>query len=191
MGDSTAVSDVTDTLTGILREGLTGTVLPDHVTSSSPAEIEFDRAPMLGFFLYQILENQHLKGHGMERIGPGELQHSPTVVDLIYLAVAHAKTRETEQQILGKVIQIFSNRSLLEGSLLQGSLAGTDEELRIRFHPVPLDELLRLWNGFSNKPYKLSVSFHVSPVRIDTTRPPVAVHPVVTQDYGYEKKHRS
>ena len=68
------------------------------------------------------------------------------------------------------------------GPALQGALAGTDSQFEVTLHSVPLEEILRLWNTFSNRPFKLSVSYLVSGVRIDSVREPVTVEPVLQRD---------
>jgi hypothetical protein len=185
MSDHGAIAGVSETLVKLLQEGLVGLVAPDHITLASPAEVELDTSPWLGLFLFQVAENHRMKNQSMERLDPLRLQHPAFVVDLSYLVIPYAQTRETEHLILGRVIQVFAGHPVLLGSRLQGSLAGSTEELRVLFHPLSTEELFRLWNAFHTKPFKLSLCYQVSPVKIDTILPPVGVPPVVERTLRY------
>lgn len=179
MSDYAVIADVSETLLKLLRERLAGLVASDHVTLVSPAEIELDTSPWLAMYLYQVAENPHLKTQEPARIDALTLQHPPVTLDLSYLAVPYAQTRENEHQILGRVIQILGSDAVLQGPLLQGSLAGTADALRVTLHSLPMEEMLRLWGGFYSKPFKLSLSYQVSPVRVDRALPAMGVQPVV------------
>jgi len=179
MSDYTVIADVSETLLKLLRDRLAGLVTSDHVTLASPAEIELDTSPWLALFLYQVTENPHLKNQEPARIDALTLQHPPVTLDLSYLVVPYAQTRENEHQILGRVVQVLGSDAVLQGPHLLGSLAGTEEVLRVTLHPLPMEEMLRLWTGFYSKPYKLSLSYQVSPVKVDRTLPALTVQPVV------------
>jgi hypothetical protein len=179
MSDYTVIADVSETLLKLLRDRLAGLVASDHVALVSPAEIELDTSPWLALYLYQVGENPHLKGQEPMRVDALTLQHPPVTLDLSYLVVPYAQTRENEHQILGRVVQILGSDAVLQGSHLQGSLAGTQEALRVTWQPLPMEEMLRLWTGFYSKPFKLSLCYQVSPVRVDRVLPAVGVQPVV------------
>jgi hypothetical protein len=66
-------------------------------------------------------------------------------------------------------MQIFHDNAILRGSVLHESLVG--EELRLILSPLSTDELNKIWSIVSgSKPYKLSVSYEVTPVRIKSMR---------------------
>jgi len=186
MSDS-AIADVSETLLRVLRERLSGLVAQDHVTLASPADIELDTSPWLGLFLYQVAENLHLKNEEMRRTDPARLEFPPTVVDLNYLAVPYAQTRDDEQKIVGRVIQAFASQPVLRGAVLQRSLAGSSEELKVVPYAPSMDELARLWTTFNNKPYKLSLGYQVTPVKIASAREPVEVQPVLERNVRFSR----
>src|SRR5262245_7242744 len=175
---ASAIADVSETLLKVLRDKLTGLVAPDHVVLASPADIELDTSPWLGWFLYQIAENPHLRNEDPTRTQPTQLEFAPTVVDLSYLAVPYAQSRDDELKIAGRVIQALAAQPVLRGAVLQRSLAGSDEELRVVPHSPTMDELSRLWTTFPSKPYKLSLGYQVTPVKIASARAPLVVQPV-------------
>lgn len=184
MSDYVVLADVSETLLRLLRVQMTGLVTPDHITLASPADVELDTSPWLALFLYQIAESPHWKTGGMERIDATHLRPPPTVVDLLYLVVPYAQTRENEYQILSRVIQIFASQAIIGSSWLQGSLAGSGEQIRVVLHSLPMEELLRLWNAFPNKPYKLSLCYLVSSITIDSALPAQTFAPVITRELG-------
>jgi hypothetical protein len=169
MGDHAAIADTSESLLTLLRDRLSGLVAPDHVTLVSPEEIELDTTPWLAVFLYQVLPNAHLKNLEPERVDSRTQRPAPTAVDLFYLLVPYAQKREDEHKILGRAIQALSATPVLRGSWLQGSLAGSGSHVRVLLHPLPLEEHLRLWNAFSNRPYKLSTTYLVTPVSIESS----------------------
>ena len=184
MSDYVVLADVSETLLRLLQTELTHLVASDHVTLASPADVELDTSPWLALFLYQITQSPHGKTGGMERVDATHFRPRPTEVDLLYLVVPYAQTRKDEYQILSRVIQVFASRPILDGSWLQGSLARSGERLRVLLHPLPMDELLRLWNAFPNKPYKLSLCYLVSSIAIDSTRPAEEFAPVIAREIG-------
>jgi hypothetical protein len=170
MSGYSAIHDISATLLELLKANLGGLVAQDRVTLLSPAEMQQDLTPQLGLFLYQVLENHHLKNRQMETVATERLRYPPLALDHFYLLTAYAQTRESEQQILGRAIQIFYDHSVIRGSLLKGGLAGTAEEIKIVLHGLSLDDLNKLWNIFGNRPYKLSTAYRVSLSLIDSTR---------------------
>jgi hypothetical protein len=179
MGDHAAIADTSESLLKLLRDKLTGLVTTDHVTLASPADIELDTAPWLAVFLYQALPNPHLRNLEAERVDAKTLKPAATRLDLHYLLVPYAQKREDEQKILGRVVQALSAAPVLHGSWLQGSLAGTNERIRVLHHPLPLEEQVRLWSTFVSRPFKLSATYQLTPVSIDSSAEPIVVPPVV------------
>lgn len=186
MSDS-AIADVSETLLKVLRDRLSGLVTPDHVTLASPADIELDTSPWLGVFLYQVGENPHMKNEEASRPEPTRLEFAPTVVDLNYLVVPYAQTRDDELKIAGRVIQALAAQPVLRGAMLQRGLAGSGEELKVVPHSPTMDELSRLWTTFPSKPYKLSLGYQVTPVKIASARAPLEVQPVLERNVKFSR----
>ena len=85
---------------------------------------------------------------------------------------------ETEQVILGKILQIFHDHPTLRGADLQDDFAGTEVELNVRLESLSLEEITRVWDALEGS-YQLSVSYEVSVVNIDSAMEPERVSPVV------------
>ena len=178
MSEYTAIADVGDTLITLLRDNTRDLISADSIVLLSPADVEGQQNIRLTLFLYSIVENPYLKNQEMQNPNPTELLYPPVALDLYYLVTAYAstqivdKTQQTmeEHRILGRAIRIFYDHAILSGSILRGGLSGTDEELRIILNPTSLEDFNKLWSVFPNQNYRTSVSYLVTPVKIDSTR---------------------
>lgn len=173
MADFTGIGDIGETLKKLLKDDpWTGISPKPEVTFKSPKEIKDDggTANTVSLFLYQILENPHMKNEEGIRVNDAQLQIPPLVLDLFYLVTPYSEDKTQEKYILGKVMQIFYDHAILAGTVLQGSLAGSDEELRLVAHPLSLDDLTKIWSAFQEVAYRLSVAYLVTPARIDSPR---------------------
>ena len=174
MSDYTAIADVGKTLKKLLWDNIKDdntakSIIEseDQITLSSPEEIESDKR--LSLFLYQVTENDYLKNQEMQSVNSTKLKYPPLSVNLFYMVMPHTQNREKDHIIVGKVMQIFYDNAILRGSILQGSLAG--DELKLILNPLSMDELNKIWNVMSkSKPYKLSVCYEVTPVKIESMR---------------------
>jgi hypothetical protein len=111
------------------------------------------------------------------------LRHPPLPVRLHYLLtpltnIQAAGGPQTEQVVLGKVLQAFHDHPVLRGTDLQDDLSGTEAELRVRLESLSLEEITRVWDAL-NGSYQLSVSYEVSTVNIDSHIEPERVSPVL------------
>jgi hypothetical protein len=121
-----------------------------------------------------MAENGEYRQNQMVKRGTGSLQFPPLMLNLTYMLIAYSNAELQsraldEQLILGRAMQVLYDHSILRGSVLQGSLAASEEELRLVFDVVTAETMRDLWT-FSDVPFKLGVSFTVSPVQLDSTR---------------------
>ena len=178
MSDYVVVSDVGDTLKKLLWNhlradpGIYSDIIAseDDITLLSPQEMEVGNSRKLSLFLYQITECPYLKNQEMERIDSGMLRSIPLPLVLSYLITPNTNDRKKDHILLGKVMQILYDNAIMKGSILQGTLAGTDDELHVVLYSLPFDEMVRLWQSFTEVSFKLSVCYQVTPVKIDSTR---------------------
>jgi len=123
------------------------------------------------------------------RLSATELQPPPLPLRLHYLMtpVTNSATGnpDTEQLILGKVMQLLHGAAVLRGADLKAEFSGTEVELHIRLEPLGLDEITRIWEALEGS-YQLSVSYEVSIVDIMADREPERLTPVevVMPEYG-------
>jgi len=173
VSDFTVIGDMGETLKKLLEDDpWTGISPKPEISFKSPKEIKDDGGSTnkVSLFLYEILEHIHLRNEEPERIDDSHLRLPPIVLDLFYLVTPYSDDKTQEKYILGKVMQIFHDNAVLSGTLFQGALAGSDEEIKILLSPLSLDDLTKIWSAFQDVAYRLSVSYLVTPVKIDSTR---------------------
>jgi hypothetical protein len=170
MSEYSVIYDITNTLLNLLKANTGGLIQQDHISAASPADTTDDTTPSLSLFLYQVTENKHLKNLSMQETNTGALRYPPLSLNLYYLLTAYASSRETEHQIAGRAMQILYDNAIVRGSLLQGSLSGTFEEIVVVMNSIPLEDMNRLWSMFGSKPYRLSMTYQVSTALIDSSR---------------------
>lgn len=168
------------TLALLFDPGLGGTMV---VTLSTPQEMMRANVEGLSVWLYRLLRDEERLNVPPERIAPNLLRHPPLPVRLHYLLTPLINAQaaggpQTEQVVLGKVLQAFHDHPVLRGTDLQDDLSGTDAELRVRLESLSLEEITRVWDAL-NRSYQLSVSYEVSTVNIYSAIEPERVSPVL------------
>ena len=79
---------------------------------------------------------------------------------------------DTEQRILGRVLQHFHMQPILSGAALRGDLLGSSAEVHVRLEALSLDETSRVWEALDGN-FQLCVSYEVSLANIDNLVQPV------------------
>jgi len=159
------------------------------VSLNTPEEMTEKPKTGLSVWLYRIIRDDQRLNDPPIRLSATELQAPPLTLRLHYLMtpVTDKKTGdpETEQLILGKVLQLFYGHATLRGADLQAEFAGTEVELKVRLEPMTLEEITRVWEALEGS-YQLSVSYEVSVVNIMPELEPEPVTPVdvVLPEYG-------
>ena len=159
------------------------------VSLATPQEMNEKPAEGLSVWLYRIIRDEQRLNDPAVRISATELRPPPLPVRLHYLMtpVTNEQTGdpETEQLMLGKVLQAFYSHSVLRGADLQAEFSGTEVELKVRLEPLTLEEITRVWEALDGS-YQLSVSYEVSVVNIMPEAEPERVTPVqiAMPEYG-------
>lgn len=172
MSDYSVFKDVSETMKHLLEENLQPLVSPENIVFASPADIDTEsNAPhTLSLFLFKVEENPHLKNREMQNIDHTIIQPPPITLDLLYLITPFANDRAQEILIIGKVMQIFYDHAILKGRYLRDGLEGAREEFRVSLYSLPFEENFQLWQSFTEKSFRLSICYKVTPVEIDSTR---------------------
>lgn len=173
IGDYSVIADVSASLVKLLRENMTPDPIPqpEMIGLASPV----DKGDFyLSLYLYNVRESGDNRQTHMIARGTTQIQYPPMAVDLSYLLTVHSPAELQsraldEHRILGRAMQVFYDHSILRGSMTLGTLAEKDEEVRIVMEPLNGESILNMWN-FADTPYRLSVSYTVGPVNIDSTR---------------------
>lgn len=172
-----AIADVGNTLIEFLRDKMENFgVARKSIVLFSPGEIESNDDIRISLFLYQVLENAHLKNREMQARDPNTLAFPPLTLELYYMLTSHVSSGDDktarsleEHTVLGRAISILHDNSVLRGSVLKGDLNENDE-LHITTTSLNFDDLTKIWTTFPNKPFRPSVCYVVTPVKIDSER---------------------
>lgn len=178
-----AIAYTGQTIVELLRDKMHDLIPREQsIVLASPGEIEATDDVRLSLFLYQILENVHLKNQEMQMKGPTTQKFPPIALDLYYMLTSYPsgsqdlteRTKE-EHSILGKAIQILNDNTIL---------AMDNDELHIVLNPVSFDDMTKMWTTFPGKPFRFSVCFLVTPVLIDSAHE-MGIKRVISKDINY------
>jgi hypothetical protein len=159
------------------------------VSLNTPQEMTEKPVEGVSIWLYRVIRDEQRLNDPPVRLSPTEVQPPPLPLRLHYLITPVTSETsgdpETEQIILGKVLQVFHSHPILRGFDLQAEFSGTEVELKMRLEPMSLEEITRVWEAL-NGSYQLSVSYEVSVVNITPDLEPERVTPVevAMPDYG-------
>jgi len=183
----TSIGDICETLKKLLEDDpWTGISPKPDISLKSPMEIKSDGSNpnKVSLFLYQISENIFLKNEETQRMNGGRLLSPPLFLELGFLVTPYSNDPVQEKYILGKVMQILFDTPVMYGSSLQGGLAGQDDEVRILLNPLSLDDLTKLWSAFQDVPFRLSVGYSLTPVKIESSRE-LSIQRVVSKELDH------
>lgn len=189
MSDYTVVAEAGAALSRVLWEEVQGDPFVNALIDSearislrSPKDLEDDDAIRLSIYLYRIVEDPYLKNQPVLP-GPGRrVRKAPVTLDLYFLITPLVGTPREQQIVLGKVLQVFYDRAMLQGPDV-GPLAAADEELRIILNPVSLEETTRVWQALEMS-YRLSLCYVVRVAILDSMRERLT-QPVVDRRHEY------
>jgi hypothetical protein len=166
MADYSAIRDVSLTLEARLDVALAVMSPPPDVVIDNLVS-EPGQLPALSLFLYEIVEDS-VKNRPHVRTGapPDVLVRKPPLaLKLKYLVTPWSTSRETEQEMLGRVMQVLYDGAVLTGPQLRGDLQGTATSLKITLAALDLEERTRIWHAIQHQ-YRLSVNYEVRVVNI-------------------------
>jgi hypothetical protein len=167
MADYSAIRDTSLTLEARLTAALKVMSPPPDVVIDNLVN-EPSQLPALSLFLYEIVEDGSAKNRPHVRTGaPPDVivRKPPLALKLKYLVTPWSSSRESEQEMLGRVMQVLYDGAVLTGSQLQGDLQNTATSLKVTLAALDLEERTRIWHAIQH-PYRLSVNYEVRVVNI-------------------------
>lgn len=182
MSEFSAIRSVSLTLRELLENGTADLGVTVHLLS--PKELQGNGDTGISLWLYRITRNEHVWNHPPQRLASGQVPFRPMPINLHYLITPLTGDAESEQMLLGRILQTLNDNPSLRGVALQDPLPEGNEELRISLDPLSLEELTRIWSALQ-EPYQTSLTYEVHMVRIDSRRDPRAVAPVTTRESTY------
>ncbi|MBN1439673.1 MAG: DUF4255 domain-containing protein [Anaerolineales bacterium] len=161
------------------------------ISLNSPQEMTANREQGVSLWLYRVAKDGERLNDPPERISRTQLRRRPLPLSLQYLATPIVALRnnrtspETEQIILGKILQVFHDHPILSGVHLKDDFSGTELALNIRLETIPTDEAARVFQAL-DRSYQLSLSYQVGVVMIDSDHEPLSARMVeeAAPDYG-------
>jgi hypothetical protein len=161
-----------------------------RVRLQTPAEMTEHDTEGLSLWLYRLVRDEDRVNDPPRRLSPTELEPPPLPMCLHYLLTPvtsrdNEGDPDTEQYVLGKVLQLFHSKSHFRGPDLKGQFKNTRNELFVRLETLTLDEITGVWEGL-NGSYQLSVSYEVSMVNIVAALERQRIAPVLVAlpEYG-------
>lgn len=137
----------------------------------------------LSLWLYLVQRDPFLANRPPERVDEGHVRLAPIPVDLHYLVTPITDDPETEQLIMGKILEVFHERAFL---LPDPAFPELVDELRISLEPLDLESITRVWTALE-EPYQLCASYLVEAVRVSPGEAPVATTPVLEKLSEYDE----
>jgi hypothetical protein len=147
------------------------------ISLKSPQGMAQNNEQGVSLWLYRVSKDGERPNEPMERIGRTKLRRRPLPVNLQYLITPivpakNSNSTETEQGILGKVLQILHDHPRLGGAQLRDDFIGTRTELNICMESISIDDTARIFDALEQS-YRLSLSYQVGVVMIDSDHEPL------------------
>ncbi len=193
MSNDAAIAAVTATLTNMIQRAVSvdAAVAGGKVTARPPDRArQSTTGNQINLFLYRTSIDPAWRNQDPPTIRSGESAQPPLPLVLSYLVTGYGDNDDEVlgHRLLGIAMSVLHDKPLLSRNEIRASLAGSDlevqfERVRITPHPIPLDEISRMWATFGTG-YRLSVSYDAAVVLIDSVRPVLAPPPVLARGPG-------
>lgn len=168
--DSAVIRDTGIMLRDFIKANTPVLAGENQIVFKSPAELETATTPLLSLFLYHLPENGYLRNADPVQAGKGKMRPPPVVLDLHYLLTPYAPDQEQELLILESLIRLFYDRAVFEAPGPCQDPESGECQIRAQRLNLSLEEMTKLWERFPHKPYKLSLAYAITPVRIPSGR---------------------
>lgn len=177
-----ALHDVTQALHDLIKSQMPGRT----VTLLPPGDDPPSASSGVNLYMYRINESAYLRNspYPGDRAGGTPRPWPALSLEVFYLITPFgpapdANTGADEsQRALGEAMLALHQNPVLNHTHIAGFdsdslpayLLNSYEDIKIRLHPVTLDELSKIWSTIG-KPYRLSVAYEVTLVQVTPTTP--------------------
>lgn len=193
MSNDQAIAAVTSTLKTMIFQAVSAdaALAGSEVTARPPDRARHGVAGnQLNLFLYRTSIDAAWRNEDppLTRAGESGQPALPLVLSYIVTAYGDNDDEVISHRLLGLAMSVLHDRPVLSRAVISASLAGSDlesqvERVRITPHPIPLDEISRMWATFGTG-YRTSVSYDAAVVLIDSRRAALAPTPVLARGRG-------
>lgn len=172
MADYTVISSVSRSILELLERKMVPQVLPnaESIALSSPEE---KGNMQLYVYLYNIAECREIaQDYQRYSLGPDLQMQDSRFLYLYYLFTASSSSEIRfraleEQNILGKVIQIFNDHHSLEIPDFSGRNRPPERGIPISMVSLTQEEISKIWSGLQLK-HQLALYYRVGPVELES-----------------------
>jgi hypothetical protein len=190
MADFAAIGSVSSSLKSLLEAAITNS--PEPQLAGTPIDLRSPKelraagvSPVVCLWLYRITRNDDLVNMPPLRLPPRRIIPRPFPANLHYLITPMTTQPVDSHRLLGRVLQIMFDNTILSGAFLDPSLvAGGVDQLHLYFEPHSLEELTRIWYAL-HEPYEVSASYLVQFVPIASQREAIDAPPVLVAKSDY------
>jgi hypothetical protein len=190
-----AIAGVSTSLKALLRDRMTE--VADITIAPPDVKVDSVNGRRLNLYLYHLAENPYLKNQEIPGEGyPGAYGHPPLSLDLRYIFTAFGQSEtgpdsDVEAQwILGDAMRVLHDFSIITPDLveqkaplpqppiLDASLLGEFEQIKITLQPAGLDEISKIWTALPNVNFRRSALYEVCVVQVQSKSPRLIALPV-------------
>lgn len=173
MGKYTVISDVSSGLVNLLSSSFVPEIIPNknQIFLGNPKE---NPRASLCIYLYNIEEERGIQVNNMISEGISRQRYPSMYLTLHYMITAlsssESKFRSLEEQkILGRVIQVFNEYSILDYTNYEPTTYNHPANLKIILQKMEQDEKFKIYQA-QDIPYKASLFYRVTPVELISTK---------------------
>lgn len=192
------------TIRNLLTDGLVaepslnpffGSIGKMKVSLLTPTQMTAAGTEGISLWMYRVVRDEERLNDPDVRLNSGLVLPPPLPLRAHYLVTPMTSASpnagsgggpETDQLLLGKVLQFFNDHPQFKGADLQDELSGTDAVLNMRLEPLSLQDTYQIWDALEGS-YRLSVSYEVAVLNIDPAVEPSSVGIVTTILPNYEE----
>ncbi len=189
MSSTEIINHVNTTLYNILRESLQPLGPDLNIIFGSPADEDgsADTTAKLSVFLYNIMEDPFSRNRPDELRGGNRLLSfkPPLAVNLYYMLTPfsgpsgstdtnNVRIRVQAHNMIALAMRAFYNNAMVSPRYFPPDTTLGESQVKISSVQMNLEEITKIWSSF-NKPFRLSVCYEVSIVRIQSEETPKEV----------------
>jgi hypothetical protein len=172
MSDYTVILEVSNKLRDLLWDNfdppvrdIVGTKM--GIVFTDPKATDQPDAQRLSVWLFHVTEDGYVKNQPVvQGKGSRDAQQPPLALNLHYLITPFGGAPDKDLLLLGKTVQVLYDNAVVP---LKVADAGVAQELRVVLRALTIEELGRVWEALQ-EPYRLSVSYQVRVITVDSAR---------------------
>jgi hypothetical protein len=166
MSDFRAIGGVTKSLAALLNNQ-TGVTVESTKAPSDPSIS--DATSLIHLYLYRVEYNPFFTNNAEIATSSTALQSPPVGVNLFYLITPYGSSQVDIQITLGEVMRVFNDTPILPAAFYDPTLTNVVEDIKVIPKILTLDQMTELARVFGQRHYRLSTTYEVSVVLIDST----------------------